>query len=70
MSKIFQYTDILFCKHWSALASAPAETSAEVSYDFEIWHVVLSYQKNMIGTLKKFEYPPSPNLLSSPQNIS
>ena len=30
----------------------------EKSYNFEILHVVLSYQKNMIGTLKKNLIPP------------
>ena len=30
----------------------------EISYDFETLHVVLSYQKNMIGTLKKILKPP------------
>ena len=30
----------------------------EESYDFEIWHVFLSYRKNMIGTLKKNLIPP------------
>ena len=68
---------------WSALATSPAETSAEakvafnfnkisssssshfylltkkeLSYDFETLRVVLSYQKNMIGTLKKNLTPP------------
>ena len=30
----------------------------EESYDFEIWHVVLSYQKDMIGTFNEILIPP------------
>jgi hypothetical protein len=30
----------------------------ELSYDFEIWDVVLSYQKNMIGTITTILIPP------------
>ena len=44
----------------------------DVSYDFETLHVVLSYQKNMIGTLKSDTPPFTPHydIICGEHNIS
>ena len=42
----------------SSSSSLTKTALKEMSYDFEILHVVLSYQKNKIATLKQILIPP------------